>query len=116
MKKLKVPSWMTIALSVVAGALAVLNQSALSYGPTWKGYVTGALALLSAMGIGPLFGSRLRNVLHVTPQVTLVFATVLSASTVAVSALPEGGTVKTVAVGVLTVLSGLLLGPKVATV
>jgi len=57
---------MTTLLSLVAGVLAVLNQTSFDLVQPWKTALTVALVFLTGLGISPLTGPAFRNAFEVS--------------------------------------------------
>lgn len=113
LSKLKLPTWATVGLSAVAGVLSVLNLTVFGLDPIWQELVTVGLAALAVLGISPLTGPALQNVLHISHAVALAAAGVFATATVGVSTSSLDGTTKNIIAAVLTVLGGVLIGPSV---
>ncbi len=114
--KLRVPSWLTIGLSVVAGILSVLNVTTFGFAAPWQTVVTLALAALAALGISAATGPKLETILHLTHPASLAIAAVLSTLAVTITTLSINTTVKGILTGVVTVAAGVLCGPGPASV
>jgi hypothetical protein len=104
------PTAVTTVLSLVAGALAVLNQTTFGFPPPWGTSLTVVLMFLSGLGISPLVGPGFKNALHLSPQVSLAIATALGAAGTAALTISDEP-IRALVVGVLTFLSGLGFGP-----
>lgn len=113
LSKLKLPTWLTVGLSVVAGVLSVLNLTVFGFDPVYQELVTVGLAALAVLGISPLTGDALQNVLHISHAAALAAAGAFATATVAVSTSGIDPTVKNVVAAVLTLLGGVLVGPGV---
>lgn len=105
------PSSWTLVGSLVAGVLAVLNQTVIKAGSEWYQAITVALVFLSGIGISPLVGAQFRAALHLSARVSLVIASGMATVTVAISTFHFDGTIKTVLVAALTFLAGLGFAP-----
>lgn len=109
--KLKLPSWATITLGVVAGILAVLNQTTFDIATPWKAYVTIALVFLSALGISPLVGEKFQSAVHLAPSVGIVISAALAALAVGLSTLSVSEGVKGLIQGVIVFFSAFGFAP-----
>ena len=109
---LKLPSWLTISLGVLAGIVGALNVTTFDFAQPWSQFVTFGAAGLASLGIAPLTHSSLRNALHIQYPAALTIAgmiTTACAGVTAISGLDQ--TWKGVIVGVLTAVAGVLAGP-----
>ena len=111
MKSLTIPSWASTVLSLIAGALAVLNQVTFGFGSPWQPYVTVALVFLAGLGISPLVGAQFRAALHLSHAASLVIAAVLAAVTLALTTLHVSAGLQGILGGVLTFLVGIGFAP-----
>lgn len=111
MTRLRIPTWATIALSVLAGVLSVLNITSFGFVAPWQNLVAVGLAALAALGIAPLTGPSLQTALHISHALALSLASLVSTAVVAVTTLSIDQTAKGIIAGVLTLLAGVLFGP-----
>jgi hypothetical protein len=110
---LNLPTWFTTGLSLLAGALSVLNQTTFGFPAPWGTSLTIALLFLSGLGISPLVGARFQNALHLSPRLSLAISTALAAAGAAALTIDDK-TARAIVVGILTFLAGLGFGPKPA--
>jgi hypothetical protein len=109
--KLKLPSWATISLGVLAGILAVLNQTTFDIASPWKSYVTIALVFLSALGISPLVGEKFQSAVHLAPSVGIVISAALAALAVGLSTLSVSEGVKGLIQGIIVFFGAFGFAP-----
>ncbi len=114
--RLNIPTAIALALSLVAGVLAVLNVTTLQFSQPWHQDITVALVFLAAIGISPLIGPAFRNALHLTPSASVMITAVLMAASAAITTLNLSTDVKGAIVGVLTFLAGVGFGPTAVPV
>lgn len=113
----KLPTWATIALSVLAGVLQLLNLTTFGFAPVWQEFVTIGVTALAAIGIAPLTGPALQNVLHITHAAALALASIFTTASVAVTQINGlGSTAQGIIVGVLALIAGVLFGAVGPTV
>lgn len=115
-RSLHLPTPVTVALSVVAGILSLLNLTTFGFAAPWQNLVTIGLAALAAVGIAPLTGPALQNAIHLSHAAALSLASGVSALAVAITTLSIDQTVKGILTGVLTLAAGVLFGPAVPSV
>jgi hypothetical protein len=109
--RFKVPTWFSIALSVLAGVLQLLNLTTFGFAPTWQELVTVGVSALAAVGIAPLTGPALQTVLHISHAASLSLASLFATASVAVTTVSGlDQTAKGLIVGVLALIGGVLFG------
>jgi hypothetical protein len=109
---LNLPSKATLILSLVATALAVLNETTLQLGGVWSTGVLVATGVLSAMGISRLTGEQFRSLLDLTNAESSVVSAALTALALwAKDASNLSTTEHAIVAGVLVAAAGLGFGP-----
>ncbi len=111
---LKLPTWATTALSLVAGALTVLNQTTFDLGSPWKVGLSVALVYLTGLGISPLVGNAFRNALGLSHGASVAISAVLSAAVLIITSVHMSTGLHAALVGIITVLAGVGFGPALA--
>lgn len=111
MTRLGIPTWATVALSILAGVLSLLNLTTFGFGAPWQNLVAVGLAALAALGIAPLTGPGLQTALHISHALALSLASLVATAVIAVTTLSIDQTLKGVIAGILTLLAGVLFGP-----
>src|ERR1700734_1840635 len=108
---LNLPSKATLILSLVATALAVLNETTLQLGGVWSTGVLVATGTLSAMGISRLTGEQFRSLLDLTNGESAA----VSAGLTALALWAKDANITTaehaIIAGVLVAAAGLGFGP-----
>ena len=115
MPKIVLPNKLAFVLSLIAGALAVLNQLTFDFPASWRTVITYGLLLLTSIGISPLIGSAFRNALHLSAQISLAISIVSFVAAAAVTHVADS-TTRGALVGVVTFLAGVGFGPASAVV
>lgn len=110
---LKLPSWATTILGLAAGFLAVLNEVAFGFNPTWRGYLSVVLIFLAGLGISPLVGSAFRAALHLSPAASLAISSGLAALALAVHTFSLSEGLRGVLQGVLAFATAIGFAPAV---
>ena len=110
MKSLKIPSYVTLALSVLAGILAYLNQQTFGFAEPWHTLVTAGLAALATLGIAPAAHGALATALRLPYNVSLMLATAASSAAVGLATVSMDKTLRSVLVAALTAIAGMFGG------
>ena len=105
--KVSVPTAASVVAALVAGVLAVLNQTVFNFGSEWYNYINIALVFLAGLGITPLTGKAFRAALHLPPWVLTVITAALAALQVALTSVGMPNSWHAVIVAAITVLAGL---------
>lgn len=113
--KLKMPSWLAIALGILAGLVGGFNVATFNLGQPWSELVTFGCAAIAALGVAPLAHEKLRNALHLGYPAALTLAGFMTTATAAVTATNWSASLKGVVVGILTSAAGMLAGPDSPT-
>lgn len=109
-------SWATVVLSLVAGALAVLNQTTFDFGGQWHQVVTVSLVFLAGLGITPLTGAAFKNALHLPHAAAVIITGVFVAMQAVQLDISMSPAVHAVLAGVIVILAGLGFGTGTSTV
>lgn len=111
---LGLPTIAALVLSLIAGALQVVNQVVLSGHPEAFAGVTVLMVFLAGIGVSPLVGSQFRAALNLTPTISYILTGLVSAVTLALATLTVPTIVHDVLSVVLTIAAGLGFAPAVA--
>ena len=107
----RLPSWLTVSISALAGIVATVNVTSHPFSPRWSTAVTLGLTALATVGLGPLVHGRLAVVLHLPYRAALALGSGLGMATVGISTAAIDPALRGVLIGVLTALAGMLVGP-----
>lgn len=115
-KPLPAVTYATLVASLIAGVLAVLNQTTFVLQNPWHEIVTYGLIFLAGFGITPLIGSAFQNAIHLPHVVTAGITSALVVLQGILSTVSLNGSVHAIIAGVIVVLAGLGFGTGPATV
>lgn len=110
MMRIRIPSWATVGLGLLAGVLVALNQVSFGFEPPWHQVVLYGLVAISAFGISPLIGPDFANALHVSHRLMTVITTLLLTVAAAVQTLSISQDAKGIVLGIVTVIGSLGFG------
>jgi phosphate starvation-inducible membrane PsiE len=110
--KIGLPSIVVVVLSLIAGAIQVLNEVVFHLSSDWHAYLAIILVFLAGIGISPLVGARFKAALHLPPWLGYLITAGMSALTLAMTTLHIGSVAHAVIAAVLTVLAGLGFAPE----
>ncbi len=113
--QLRLPSWATTLLGLVAGVLAILNEVTFGLSTEWRGYVSMALIFLAGLGISPLVGPAFRSALHVSNQASIAVSSVLAGLALVVHGVDLSTGLRGVLQGILTFAAAVGFAPAAVT-
>ena len=114
MFNLKLPSSLTVILSLVAGAVvAFVGSNIITLEPAWAQGIQIGLTILAAWGISPLTGASFRAILHLSNGVAVAIAGVLGALQVVFLQVGMSPGLHGVVAGVLAFAGGLGFAPSI---
>jgi hypothetical protein len=108
---LKLPSWASVSLGLVAGAAAVLNELAFSFTAEWRSFISVGLIFLAGLGIAPLVGSSFRAALHLSQTTSLFLTSALGALALGIHTLNISEGVRGILQGILTFAAAVGFAP-----
>jgi len=113
---IKLPTWATWVLALLAGVIELLNVTTFGFAPVYQNLVTIAGSFLAALGISPLTHDAIQNMLHLTHTAALSLATAFATASAFVTQLSGvSQTTKGIIIGVLALVAGVLFGPAGST-
>ena len=114
MFNLKLPSSLTVILSLVAGAVvAFVGSNIITLEPAWAQGIQIGLTILAAWGISPLTGSAFRAVLHLSNGAAVAIAGALTALQIVFLQVNISAGLHGVIAGVLAFAGGLGFAPSI---
>lgn len=113
---LKLPSWASVTLGLIAGVGAVLNEVAFSFTAEWRSFISIGLIFLAGLGIAPLVGPAFRAALHLSQTASLFISSALGALALAVHTLNVSEGVRGVLQGVLTFAAAVGFAPSTTVI
>lgn len=113
---IRLPTWATLALSLLAGVIAYLNQEVFSVPEPWHTLLTVGLTVLAALGIAPAVHGALRTALHLPYPAAISVSAALGTGAVALATIHINSILRSLLVGALTTLAGALVGPEASVV
>lgn len=104
------PTLVVVILSLIAGALQVINQLVLTHYPEWQGVIAVFLIFIVSIGITPATGNAFRTLLHLPPWAYTLISAFIAALTGVLQIAGLSTAVHAVIATVLTVLAALGFG------
>lgn len=110
---LKLPTWATTVLGLLAGVAAILNETTFHLPAQIHGGLAIGLVFLAGIGISPLVGASFRAALHLSQSVSVLLSSGLGALALAIHTLNVSEGLRGVLQGVLTFAAAIGFAPSV---